>query len=486
MSQEWLLKNGRIIDPASGLDSVSDIAIRDGKIAALGKAILPSDSQKTVDLSGLLVTPGLIDIHLHSYGTLAVLNPDTLGVLSGVTAMVDAGSSGAYNFPELQTLLDDSCETDWFCFLLLQPLGVSGGTGDYHKFVRSISSIPLASMMDSLEKNDRIRGLKIGAFGTIGPDPVYLAKAVARVLKIPLYVHIGDFLIRPPQVTTPQIVRLLEPGDMVTHIYTGVYGGPFTESGLAVEELKEAQARGVVLDIGFGSFNFNFSMARRGLELGILPDTISSDLQNRNVTGPACSLCHVMSIFLSLGMGLAEVIDRVTATPAKALGAEWWRGRIVEGGQADLTVLRLEEGEYSFRDCDGEELAGKRRLVPVKVWKDGRMIECRPGLVEELENWMVEKNEDAPPDKLRCDPGGRDFLTRLGRCLKRIPWELERIHEASALAVEDSEIELRRAIQLVQALCLKRPFPQSMSILLSELGRDRCCEYIQHVLRNGA
>jgi dihydroorotase len=477
MAYDYLLKNGRLIDPASRTDIVTDVALSDGKIAHIGNIDDPSSASEVVDVAGLIVAPGLIDIHLHAYGALGVLNPDTLGVLSGVTTMVDAGSCGAYNYPEMQTLLDDACATDWFTFLLMQPLGVSGGTGEYHKYIRSIDGIPLGRMLDWVGDEGRVKGLKIGAFGSIGLEPVQLAKAVARILHIPLYVHIGDFLIRPTRITTPDVLNLLDAGDMVTHVYTGVFGGPFTEGGLAVKELQEAQARGVILDVGFGSFNYNHAMARMGLERGIFPDAISSDLQNRNVTGPAKSLCHVMSIFLTLGMSLPDVIERVTIRPAIALGAELWRGRIMVGGQADITLLNLEQGEYRFRDCDGHEIAGHQRFVPVKVWKAGKQIDCRPEAVEEFENWMVEKNEECPV-RFQLDAIDKEFLRLLDNRLRKISWGLEKIHEAVHLAVEDSAIELRRAISLIQGVCLKKPFPQSMATLLKDLGQERTGKYI--------
>ena len=477
MVYDCILKNGQVIDPESGTNVVADVAISEGKIAMVGRIEDLSTASEVVDVSGHVVAPGLIDLHLHAYGALGVLDPDTLGVLSGVTTMVDAGSCGAYNYTEMETLLDDSCKTDWFTFLHMFPLGVTGGTGE-HQFVKSLAGIPLARMLDWVGKEGRVRGLKIGAFGAIGIEPVKLAKAVARVLGIPLYVHIGDFLVRPPQITTPEVLNLLDAGDMVTHVYTGVYGGPFTEGGLAVKELIAAQDRGVVLDVGFGGFNCNFDMARMGFEQGIFADVISSDLQNRNVTGPAKSLCHVMSAFLNLGMPLVDVIERVTVKPAKAICGEWWRGRIVLGGQADISLLKVEEGEYRFRDCDGQEISGTKRLVPIKVWKAGKRIDCRPDLVEEFENWMVEKNEDVP-NRIQLDPGDKDFFHLLNKRLQRIPWQLEKIHEILHWSVEESEIELRRAIRLVQALCLKQPFPQSMAILLKDLGRERTKKYIE-------
>jgi dihydroorotase len=476
MVYDCVLKNGRIIDPDSGTDTVGDVALSDGKVAAIGRIEDGSNAREVVDVSGQVVAPGLIDIHLHAYGALSVLDPDTIGVLSGVTTMVDAGSCGAYNYPEMQTLLDDACKTDWFTFLHIFPLGVTGGTGE-HQFVRSLAGIPLAQMLEWVGQEGRVRGLKIGAFGAIGVEPVKLAKAVARVLHIPLYVHIGDFLVRPPQITTPDVLNLLDAGDMITHVYTGVYGGPFTEGGLAVKELVAAQDRGAILDVGFGGFNCNFDMVRMGFEQGIFADVISSDLQNRNVTGPAKSLCHVMSMFLNLGMPLVDVIERVTVKAAKAICGESWRGRLVVGGQADITLLKVEEGEYRFRDCDGQEMCGNRRFVPIKVWKAGTRIDCRPELVEDFENWLVEKNEDAPC-RIKLDSGDEDFLKLLKKRLQRIPWRLEKIHDTVHGSIEESEIELRRAIRLVQALCLKKPFPQSMAVLLKDLGRERSEKYI--------
>lgn len=481
MYYDSLLKNGRVIDPASGTDRVTDIGIADGEIAYIGRVDDATSAGEVADLAGSIVSPGLIDTHLHAYGALSCLNPDTLGVLSGVTAMVDAGSCGAYNYPEMKILLDEACETDWFAFLHLQPLGVTGGTGEHYKFVRSMSGIPLAQMAEWVGPEDRVRGLKIPAFGPIGVEPVQLAKAVARVLGIPLYIHIGDFMVRPQLITTPAVLNLLEQGDMATHVYTGVYGGPYTEGGLAAKELKAARDRGVILDVGFGSFNFNFAMARIGFEQGIFPDTISSDLQNRNVTGPAYSLCHVMSLFLAMGMSVPEVLACVTSNAAKAIYAEPWRGRITLGGRADITVLKLEEGDFRFRDCDGQEISGSQRLVPLKVWKAGKKIDCRPEAVEDLENWMVEKNEDGPLP-VELDSVDREFLRLLDKRAPKIPWKLQNIHETLEQSMADSEIPLRRAIQLVQALCLKKPFPMCTATLLRDLGQDRTGKYIESTL----
>jgi len=482
MSYDVVLKNGRVIDPASGLDRISDLAIKDGRIAALGESINPADGRQVEDLSGLVVAPGLIDIHVHAYGPLGFLDPDTIGVLSGVTAMVDAGSAGPYNYPELDALLSDQCRTDWFCFLHLPPLGVTGANEKHHKYASSITSIPLARMIDWAERDgSHIRGLKIGAFGDIGLEPVQLAKSIARIMKVPLYIHIGDFLNRPKQITTPKVLDLLDSGDMITHIYTSVYGGPFTESGLAVRELKAAQERGVVLDVGFGSFNFSYAMARMGFERGIFPDTISSDLQNINVMKPARSLCHVMSIFLNMGMGLMDVLDRVTARAARAIGEGARRGRIVSGAAADLSILKIEDGDYSFSDCDREEMSGSRRIVPVKVWKAGLEIECSPGLAQEKKNWLVEKNDGAISETADLDAKDLGFLAEVKEVLAKVSWTAENIHESIYPIVEDSGMDLRRAVYLVQKLCLKRPFPQSMAILLYNLGREKALANIQSI-----
>jgi dihydroorotase len=485
MRYDAVLKSGRVIDPASGLDRVCDLAIQDGKIAAVGETINPADCSRIEDLSGLIVAPGLIDIHVHAYGPLGFLNPDTIGVFSGVTAMVDAGSAGPYNYPELEALLGEQCQTDWFCFLHLPPLGVTGANEKHHKYARSITTIPLAQMIDWAEqRGSHIRGLKIGAFGDIGLEPIQLAKAIARILKVPLYIHIGDFLNRPKQITTPKVLDLLDSGDMITHIYTSVYGGPFTESGLAVKELKAAQERGVVLDVGFGSFNFSYAMARAGFERGIFPDTISSDLQNINVMKPARSLCHVMSIFLNMGMGLIDVLERVTARAAKAIGegGEPWRGRIVNGAVADLSILKIEEGDYSFSDTDREEMRGNRRIVPVKVWKAGVEIECNVELAQAKKNWLVEKNDGSVSETVDLDAKDRFFLAKLKEVVAKVSWTGEKIHETIYPLVEDSGLDLRRAVYLVQKLCLKRPFPQSMAILLYNSGRAKVVANIENLI----
>jgi dihydroorotase len=485
MRYDTVLKNGRVIDPASSLDRICDVAIKDGKIAAVGEAVDPADGRQVEDLSGLIVAPGLIDIHVHAYGPLGFLDPDTIGVLSGVTAMVDAGSAGPYNYPELEALLGGQCRTDWFCFLHLPPLGVTGANEKHHKYARSITSIPLAQMIDWTEaEGSRIRGLKIGAFGDIGLEPVQLAKSIARIMKVPLYIHIGDFLSRPKQITTPKVLDLLDAGDMITHIYTSVFGGPFTEGGLAVQELRAAQERGAVLDVGFGSFNFSYAMARMGFERGIFPDTISSDLQNINVMKPAPALCNVMSIFLNMGMGLMDVLDRVTRRAAKAIGEGDGksRGRIAKGGVADLSVLRIEEGDFRFFDTDREEMKADRRIVPVKVWKAGLEIECNLGLAQEKKNWLVEKNDGPITEAVALDARDRRLLAKLNEALEKVSWTAEKIHESIYARVEDSGVDLRRAIYLVQKLCLKRPFPQSMAILLYNLGRERALANIQDLV----
>lgn len=481
MSYDLILKDGRVLDPATGTDRVCDIGIRDGKIAALGEEIDAEGSAKRENLSGLIVTPGLIDIHVHAFGSLGFLHPDTLGILSGVTAMVDAGGAGPYNYPELEALLDERCQTDWFAFLHLPPLGVTGANEKHHRYVRSLKSIPLARMLDWAEDGSHIRGLKIGAFGDMGIEPIQLAKAIARVLKIPLYIHIGDFLKKPQKITTPDVLRLLDSGDMVTHVYTSVFGGPFTEGGLAAAELKDAQERGVILDVGFGSFNFSFAMAREGFDRGILPDTISSDLQNINVMKPAKSLCHIMSIFLNLGMNMMEVVERVTVRAAKAIAGEWWRGRIAVGGRADLTVLRVEGGSFKFQDTDRDEITGDRRLVPVKVCKAGKLLDCRPEAAQERENWLVERN-DGVWAKPALEAKDREFLRQLSGRLRTVSWEAEEVHECAYRVLGDVAIDLRRALALVQMVCLKRPFPQSIAIMLADLGREKACGYIDQLL----
>jgi hypothetical protein len=191
-----------------------------------------------------------------------------------------------------------------------------------------------------------------------------------------------------------------------------------------------------------------------------------------------------MSIFLNMGMGLIDVLERVTARAAKAIGegGEPWRGRIVNGAVADLSILKIEEGDYSFFDTDREEMRGNRRIVPVKVWKAGVEIECNVELAQAKKNWLVEKNDGSVSETVDLDAKDRFFLAKLKEVVAKVSWTGEKIHETIYPLVEDSGLDLRRAVYLVQKLCLKRPFPQSMAILLYNLGRAKAVANIENLI----
>ena len=268
------------------------------------------------------MSPGFVDIHIHAYGTLGFADPDSLGVWQGVTSFVEAGGPGINTFDEFLALMSDRTVTDLYAGLWLRPMGLIGVNyieGD----VRTLMDIPITKWIDAVEQHgDVLRYVKIGAFGQYGTGPIKIGKGLAEILGIPAYFHIGEFQQVPPQITTADAFRAAGPGDMITHIYHGNPGGTLGEDGKVLPEVIDAQERGVLFDIGFGSFNFSWHVAERAFDQGLVPHTISSDLQQHNVIGPVYSLANVMTVFLRLGLSLNEVLERVTINAARAISID--------------------------------------------------------------------------------------------------------------------------------------------------------------------
>lgn len=378
---DLLVKGGEVIDPAQDIHDQRDIGISQGKIAALASEIAPSDARKVINAEGKIVTPGLIDLHVHVADGIHPLGavPDEVGVLSGVTTLCDAGSTGYANFSGLKRYVIPQAQTDVLCFLQVAP------TGD--AFVPEICDWhninPEATLQTIEENRDIIRGVKLRANGTLveklGIEAVRVAKGIATKVGLPLMVHIGidDGELTPDDVMTAytrNLLSLLDSGDIITHCYTPRAGGVIQRDGSVLPELREAMERGVLLDVANARANFTFELARIGLEQGILPHTLSTDITcvSRNARS-VLSLLVTMSKFLALGLSLDQVIAMTTINPAMALGEERSRGSLRIGVPADVSILELSEGNFLFFDSIAEDtsLAGKYLLVPNLVLKSG-------------------------------------------------------------------------------------------------------------------
>jgi len=383
---ELLIKGGVLIDPAQEIHDRRDIGVSQGKIVALNHDIAPSEAKKVIAAKGKIITPGLIDVHVHVAETITALGvvPDEAGVLSGVTTLCDAGSTGYANFPGFQKFVIPKARTDVFCFLHVIPVGLA----TIPELWGSYAIDPEATLKVIEDNRNVIKGVKIRAIGAAieeaGFEMVRVAKSIAADAGLPLVVHIGiDPWEKTPQETvgafTRELLDLLDKGDILAHVFTPKIGGVIQADGTVAPELKEAMKRGVVLDVANAASNFRFEVARKGLEQGILPTTLSTDLASTTFNRRAVlSLLVTMSKFLALGLSLHQVIQMTTINPARALKEEYRRGSLRIGMPADISILELVEGDFLFFDSleENTSLKGTHLLIPKLTLKSGVDIEA--------------------------------------------------------------------------------------------------------------
>jgi len=383
---ELLIKGGVLIDPAQEIHGRRDIGVSQGKIVALNYDIAPSEAEKVIDAKGKIVAPGLIDIHVHVAEVITPIGvvPDEAGVLSGVTTLCDAGSTGYANFPGFQKFVISQARTDVFCFLHVIPVGLATTPELWGAYAID----PEATLKVIEDNRNVIKGVKIRAIGAAieeaGFGMVRVAKSIATDAGLPLVVHIGiDPWEKTPQETvgafTRELLDLLDKGDILAHVFTPKVGGVIQADGTVAPELKEAMKRGVVLDVANAASNFRFEVAKKGLEQGILPTILSTDLATTTFDRRAVlSLLVTMSKFLALGLSLHQVIQMTTINPARALGEEHRRGSLRIGMPADISILELVEGDFLFFDSleENTSLKGNHLLIPKLTLKSGVDIEA--------------------------------------------------------------------------------------------------------------
>ncbi|MBN1816764.1 MAG: amidohydrolase/deacetylase family metallohydrolase [Sedimentisphaerales bacterium] len=366
MYYDLLIKAGRVIDPSAGLDGKMDIGIAEGKISDVSPDLDADSAREVIDAGRWIVTPGLIDLHAHAlflngYGLGADL--DQVCRSSGVTTLVDGGSSGAATFPVLKEQLIDSCETRIRSFLHISTIGLADLTVgestylDLHK--------PEQAAETARAFPETIVGIKVRqqaeAVGGNGLEPLKLAKQAAlQAGGIRTMVHVTH-----PPLPLKHMLELMDPGDVVTHFLHGRGMGILDEDGGLSGCVFEARKRGILFDVGHGTNHLDFNIARLAIERGFFPDTISTDLTRKNMAGAVKNLPHTLSKFLNLGMALGSVIACATHNPARILGMEGSIGTIKKGAIADIAMFQLESGNFMFKDSQGNDLAGEIRLAPV-------------------------------------------------------------------------------------------------------------------------
>lgn len=368
---DLLLKSGRILDPSQGLDFTGDLLIKAGRILAIGPSLKTEKDIATLDVSGLIIAPGLIDLHAHVYpGTTSLgVTPDLVGLSQGVTTVVDAGSAGARTFDSFLETIVRKSRTRVLAFLNAAVDGLIQERGE----LADLKSIAVEATLQKIGSYPGIiRGIKARASATAvgeqGIKPIAMAKDLAVRAGLPLMVHIGN---APPHLA--EVLALLGKGDIVTHSFHGKPGGILGVNGQLLPEVLAARERGVLFDVGHGTSSFSFGVAKRAFQAGFLPDTAGSDIYNRNLEGPVFSLAVTLSKLLALGLDLSTVIAMATTRAAAALGLVDSIGTLRPGVEADVTVIQLCSGQFVFFDSEGEQLDGRYLLNPVMVIRKGEV-----------------------------------------------------------------------------------------------------------------
>jgi dihydroorotase len=403
---DLLIRGGRVMDPARGLDGLLDVAVQGDRIAAVAAGLPASAAATVVDATNQLVLPGLVDTHAHVYQYVTGrfgLDADMVGVHSGVTALVDQGGASCMTFPGFRRFAVEPAATRVYAFISAYLVG--GLEGHYYPALYRPDCIDVdATVRAARENRDLVRGIKthaeIGGMARWGLDVLRLAARMGREADLPLYVHFGQLWPLPEgggaaadaDAILPQVVELLRPGDILAHPFTRHPGGFVDQSGGVHPMVSEAVKRGLRIDVGHGS-HFSFAMARRVLDAGIVPDTLGADMHGYNTRVPKprgtpdahpdaemhmfagkakFSLTHAMTALMACGLALEQVVPMVTSNAARMLGLEGQLGTLTPGGAADVSVLTDERGKWVLRDNDGTRLTAERRVAPAFCLRAGR------------------------------------------------------------------------------------------------------------------
>ncbi len=369
---ELLLKGGRVIDPSQSFNAVADVAITGGRIAAIAKDIDAREADRTVPVTGQLVTPGLVDLHTHGFAGISHwgLDLDQYCIARGVTTAIDAGTSGSDSFEGFRRLVIERSRTRILAFLNISRVGLIGQPGELVD-TRMID-VPSALRVAKAHA-DVIVGIKVRCSENYsGPndlDAVRAARTVADQIGKPVMIHVGS-----PHSPMEQILDLARSGDIVTHAFRrGGTGGVIGTDGRVSSYIQRAAKRGVLFDVGHGSGSFSFAAAEAALKEDFPPTSISSDIHAYSVLGPVFDLPTTMTKMLLLGIPLEKVVELTTIAPARAITKQEEMGSLKPGSPADIAVFDLVQGEFSLVDSQGDVRKATQKIVPVLALLHGRI-----------------------------------------------------------------------------------------------------------------
>lgn len=400
-SFDILLTGGTVIDPATGLNGIADVAISSGKIAAVGPGLDRTAAREVIDVAGKIVTAGLIDTHAHVYQHVTGrfgLNPDLVGVRSGVTTLIDQGGPSCMTIGGFRHFIAATAKSRTLCFISSYLVG--GLEGHLYPDLYGPSGVNIDhTVRVAMENLDLVRGIKahaeIGGQSRWGLEVIKSGREIARQTGLPLYIHLGQLWPTAESAEIPdadelvrELVPLMAEGDILAHPFTRHPGGFVSGTGEIHPIIFEAIARGVRVDVGHGS-HFSFACAKRALDAGIRPHTLGADLHGYNVVVPQeghkkeqreanpffgvapFSLTIAMTELLALGLPLPEIVATVTANPAKMIGLDHEIGALKAGYAADVSVLDLLTGRFKLFDNSGVEVVTDRLIRPVFCLREG-------------------------------------------------------------------------------------------------------------------
>ncbi len=407
---DLILRGGRVISPASRIDGVKDVGVRNGTIAAIEDRIVESPAREIVDVAGKLVLPGMVDTHAHVYQYVSGrfgLEADMVGVHSGVTTVVDQGGPSCMTLPGFRHFIVEPAKTRTLAFLSAYVVG--GLEGHYYPQLYSPEGVDIAATAAAAKANkDIVRGIKahaeIGGFARWGIRVIEMAAEIGRLSELPVYVHFGQLWGLPESgangedadTIVERVIPLLKPGDVLAHPFTRHPGGFVNREGEVHRVITAALDRGLRVDVGHGS-HFSYRLAKKALDAGIIPHTLGADMHGYNTRVPPppgtprehpddenhpflgqarFSLSQAMSSMIALGLSLEQVVPMVTSNAAEMLGMSGEIGSLEVGHAADISVLHDDRGRFLLRDNDNNQVVAERLLRPAFCLRAGQRFDA--------------------------------------------------------------------------------------------------------------
>ena len=371
MTYDLVIKNGTVIDPSQETCEKKDIAVAGGKIAAVENYISDGNSHDVIEAEGLLVTPGLVDLHVHVWWGVAhlAIEVDPACVYRGVTTAIDAGSSGSNTFAGFHRYVIDQAHTRVLAFLHIS------GMGQLDNDIGELEDVRWARVEQAVEAaklhSDVIVGIKVRLTENIvgSNDLIALERALeaGQELSKPVMIHIGGSVNQ-----VEEFLEQLRPGDIVTHSFTGRPHGILDNNNKVIDAAWDAMNRGVIFDVGHGAGSFSFPVAEACLEQGLGPGTVSSDVHRYNIRGPVFDLMTTLSKYIHLGYSIEDAVALGSSIPSAAVGLPDNIGTLKVGADADIAIIEHRKGPITFSDADGNERSGAQLLLPVETLRKGK------------------------------------------------------------------------------------------------------------------